>query len=161
MMMLSKFSNEVLSKGPQAVLPQNLTAEWLNALNRRAAEFLDGNFSLDECKSPQDVADPLLSTCVYEILRYKQGDIVDISMEKMLEMIVIYAISIVMEAADRESGIGLESPGLDNILSMDRVLAFKKINPDFIKLLQQACIIRDSDKGWLHNFKETLLSKIM
>lgn len=160
-MMLSKFSNEVLSKGPQAVLPQNLTIEWLHTLNRLAAEFLDGNFSLDECKSPQDMADPLLSTCVYEILRHRQGDIVDISMEKMLEMIVIYALSIVMEAADRESDIGLEPPDLDNILSMDRVLAFKKINPDFIKLLKKACIIRSSDKGWVHTFKEKLLSKIM
>ena len=160
-MMLSKFSNEVLSKGPVAVLPQNLSNEWLSRLNRLAAEFLDGNFSLDECRSPKDVADPLLSSSVYEILRHKHGDIVDISIEKMLEMVVIYALSIVMESADRESGIGLEPPDLDNILSIDRILAFKKVNPEFVNLLKQACIVRETDKGWLHKFKQKLLSKIM
>jgi len=142
--MLPKFNNEVLSKGPDAVLPQNLSREWLNTLQNIAEEFLDINFNLDECKDPQDVADPILSTCVYEILRYQYGDTSSASSEEIFEKMVIYAISISMEMVNREANIGLEPPDLDNILSIDRIIAFKEINPGFIKLLEQACVIRDS-----------------
>ncbi len=57
--MLSKFNNEVLSRGSAAVLPQNLSREWLNTLQNMAEEFLENNYSLDECREPQDVADPV------------------------------------------------------------------------------------------------------
>ena len=142
--MLPKFNNEVLSKGPDAVLPQNLSREWLNTLQNIAEEFLDINFSLDECGDPQDVAGPILSTCVYEILRYQYGDTSSASSEEIFEKMVIYAISISMETVNREADIGLDPPDLDNILSIDRIIAFKEINPEFIKLLKQACVIRDS-----------------
>ena len=155
--MLPKFNNEVLSKGPDAVLPQNLSREWINTLQNIAEEFLENNFSLDECRAPQDVADPILSTCVYEILRYQHGDIVDISIQEMAEMVAIYVISIIMEAVDRESDIRLDPPDLDNILSIDRIITYKEINPNFIKLLEQACIIRDAEKGWFQNIKEKIL----
>ena len=65
----------------------------------------------------------------------------------MVEKMAVYAVSIAMEVADRESSIGLDPPNLDNILSIDRIVAFKEINPELIKLLEQACIIRDSDKN--------------
>lgn len=142
--MLSKFSNEVLSKGPGAVLPQNLSHEWLYTLQNIAEDFLDTNFSLDECQDPQEIADPILSTCVYEILDYQHGDTSSISAQEMLEKIAIYAISISMEAVNREADIGLDPPNLDNIFSIDRVIAFKEINPDFVDLLERACVIRNS-----------------
>jgi hypothetical protein len=40
---------------------------------------------------------------------------------------------------------------------MDRIIAYKDVNPDFVKILKQACIIRDSKKGWFKNIKEKLL----
>jgi hypothetical protein len=67
--MLSRFNNEVLSKGPGAVLPQNLNHEWLNTLQTMAEDFLDSSYDLDECNKPEDVADPILSVCVLTILR--------------------------------------------------------------------------------------------
>jgi hypothetical protein len=142
--MLSKFNNEVLSKGPGAVLPQNLSREWIDRLKNMAEEFLDINFSLDECGDPQGIADPILSACVYEILRQQSYDTDGVSTEEMLEKTAIYAVSISMEAVNREADIGLDPPNLDNILSRDSVIAFKEINPDFINLLEQACVIRDS-----------------
>jgi hypothetical protein len=63
-----------------------------------------------------------------------------------------------MEAVQREDNIGLETPNLDNILSLDRIIAFKKTNPDFIEFLKQVCIVRNSDKGWFKNITEKLLS---
>ena len=155
--MLPKFNNEVLSKGSDAVLPQNLSRDWLYTLQNIAEEFLENNFSLDECRESQDVADPILSTCVYEILTHQHGDIVDVSIQEMVEMIAIYAISIIMEAVDRESDIRLDPPDLDNILSIDRIITYKTINPKFITLLEQACIIRNADKKWFQNIKEKIL----
>jgi DNA polymerase III delta prime subunit len=145
--MISKFNNEVLSKGPTAVLPQNLNHAWLNRLQKIAEEFLDQNFSTDECKAPEDIADPLLSVCVYEILRYLDIDQSMVPKEDMIEKMAIYAISIVMEGVNRESDIGLEPPGLDNILSVDRIDSIKRFNPAFNDLLDQACVIRDSSRG--------------
>ena len=155
--MLSRFNNEVLSYGPSAVLPQNLNAEWIKILQKMADDFLDANFDLDECKDPRDLGDPVLMACVYEIARYRDGDEVEYTSKELAEKMVIYALSITMESVNRESNIGLEPPDLDNVLSMDRILAFKKINPEFVRVLKQACIIKNSQKGWFKNIKDKLL----
>ena len=156
--MLSRFNNEVLSYGPSAVLPQNLNGEWIKILQQMADDFLDTNFNLEECKDPRDVGDPVLMACVYEIVKYQDGDTARYASKEIAEKMVIYALAITMESVNRESNIGLEPPGLDNILSMDRIIAYKDINPEFIKILKQACIIRNSEKGWFKNIKEKLLS---
>ncbi|CAB1057463.1 hypothetical protein D1BOALGB6SA_2216 [Olavius sp. associated proteobacterium Delta 1] len=156
--MLSQFNNEVLSYGPTAVLPQNLNSGWITKLQKAADEFLDSNFDLHECKDPRDVGDPILMACVYEILAYQAGEHVDVTPDDMAEKMTVYALSIIMEAVHREDDIGLEMPNLDNVLSLDRIIAFKKTNPDFIKFLKQVCIVRNSDKGWFKNIKEKLLT---
>jgi hypothetical protein len=156
--MLSKFNNEVLSYGPTAVLPQNLNRFWIKKLQKAADEFLDNNFDLHECKDPHDIGDPILSACVYEILAYQSGKHVEVSPGEMAEKLTVYALSIIMEAVQREDAIGLEPPDLDNILSMDRIIAYKKKNPNFVKFLKQVCIVQNSEKGFLQNIKEKLLS---
>ena len=155
--MLSQFSNEVLSYGPTAVLPQNLNRTWIKKLQKIADDFLDSNFSLHECKDPRDVGDPVLMACVYEILGFQQGDRVDVSPKDMAEKMAIYSLSILMESVNRESDIRLEPPDLDNILSMERIMAFKDQNPEFVKVLKEACIIQNSEKGWFQNIKDKLL----
>jgi len=155
--MLSRFNNEVLSYGPTAVLPQNLNSTWINNLQKIADDFLDSNFSLHECKDPRDIGDPILMACVYEILSFQQGDRVDISPKDLAEKMAIYSLSVLMESVNRESNIGLEPPDLDNVLSMDRIMAFKEKNPEFVKVLKQACIIQNSEKGWFQNIKDKLL----
>ena len=155
--MLSRFNNEVLSYGPTAVLPQNLNNTWMNKLQKIADDFLDSNFSLHECKDPRDIADPILMACVYEILSFQQGDRVDVSPKDLAEKMAIYSLSVLMESVNRESKIGLEPPDLDNVLSMERIMAFKEKNPEFVKVLKQACIIQNSEKGWFQNIKDKLL----
>jgi hypothetical protein len=155
--MLSRFNNEVLSYGPTAVLPQNLNSTWINNLQKIADDFLDSNFSLHECKDPRDIGDPILMACVYEILSFQQGDRVDVSPKDLAEKMAIYSLSILMESVNRESNIGLEPPDLDTVLSMDRIMAFKEKNPEFVKVLKQACIIQNSEKGWFQNIKDKLL----
>jgi len=155
--MLSRFNNEVLSYGPTAVLPQNLNSTWINNLQKIADDFLDSNFSLHECKDPRDIGDPILMACVYEILSFQQGDRVDVSPKDLAEKMAIYSLSVLMESVNRESNIGLEPPDLDNVLSMDRIMAFKEKNPEFVKVLKQACIVQNSEKGWFQNIKDKLL----
>ena len=156
--MLVRFNNEVLSNGPGAVLPQNLNSEWIKILQKMADDFLDTNFDLQECKDPRDVGDPVLMACVYEIARYQDGEKVDFTAREMAEKVVIYALSITMESVNRESNIELKPPNLDNVLSMDRIIAYQDTNPEFVRILKQACIVRNSEKGWFKNIKEKLLS---
>jgi len=155
--MLSRFNNEVLSYGPTAVLPQNLNSTWMKNLQKIADDFLDSNFSLHECKDPGDIGDPILMACVYEVLGFQQRDSGDVSAKEMAEKMAIYSLSILMESVNRESNIGLEPPNLDNVLSMDRIMAFKEKNPEFVRVLKQACIIQNSEKGWFQNIKDKLL----
>ena len=102
--MLSQFNNEVLSYGPTAVLPQNLNSVWIMKLQKVADEFLDSNFDLHECKDPRDVGDPILMTCVYEILAYQAGEHVDVTPDEMAEKMTIYSLSIIMESVTQVRG---------------------------------------------------------
>ena len=158
--MLSEFYNEVLTFGPVAVLPQNLNDKWIQRLQKMADDFLDSNFNLDECKDVREIGDPIMAACVYEILRYQYGENLDLTPQEMAEKLVIYALSITMETVNRKSDYGLKLPSLDNILSMERILAYKHSKPEFVELLRRACIIRESDKGWFQNIKEKLISGI-
>ena len=155
--MLSRFNNEVLSYGPTAVLPQNLNSTWMKRLQKMADDFLDSNFVQHECKDPSDIGDPILTACVYEILSFQQIDSAGLAPKDMAEKMAIYSLSILMESVHRESNIGLEPPDLSNVLSMDRIIEFKDKNPEFVKVLKQACIIQNSEKGWFQNIKDKLL----
>ena len=158
--MLSELYNEVLAFGPVAVLPQNLNDKWIQRLQKMSDDFLDSNFTLHTCTDAREIGDPVLAACVYEILRYQHGDKFDLTPREMAEKIVIYTLSVTMESVNRKSDFGLEPPSLDNILSMERVLSYKQIKPEFVQLLKEACIIRESDKGWFQNIKEKFISGI-
>ena len=146
--MLAKFNNEVLKFGPDAVLPQNLNKEWLNKLQKMAEDFLEANYDLEQCKKPGDTVDPILSVCVSEILRSQHSDKADISDDDILKKIPIYSVSLIIEAVDRESDIGIEKPNLKNLLSWDRIIKIKETNPEFIKALEQACILQPSSTAY-------------
>jgi hypothetical protein len=143
--MLAKFNNEVLIYGPDAVLPQNLNKEWLDTLQKMAEDFLEANYDLEQCKKPGDIVDPILSVCVSEILRSQYPDNADISDEDILKKIPIYSLSLIIEAVNRESDLGIEKPNLQNLLSWDRIMRIKETHPEFIKALEQACILQVSD----------------
>ena len=158
--MLAQFYDEVLFYGPAAVLPQNLSSKWLKNLQKISDDFLDSNFRLNECRDPEDIGDPILTVCVKTILKYQHGDEIDVTPKEMAEKIAIFALSITMESVNRESDIGLDAPDLDNILSVERIVAYKDVNPSFVNALKQACVIRESEKGWFQNIKEKILSSV-
>ena len=156
--MLSEFYNEVLAFGPVALLPQNLNNKWILRLQQMADDFLDSNFKQYECVDVREIGDPVLAACVYELLRYQHSNEFDLTPKEMAEKMVIYALALTMESVNRKSNFGLKPPNLDNVLSVERILSYKKIRPEFVNLLKEACIIRESEKGWFQNIKDKLLS---
>ena len=162
--MLSRFSNEVLSRGSGAVLPQNLNDFWLKNIQKRCDDFLDRNFAVDQCTPKLDMGDPVLTACVHEVLRYNRGDGPEISAEELAEHVTIYALSITMETIRRESDIQMTPPSLENLLSIDRITQFGRINPDFGRFLERACIVDGNqspdEESWFQRLKRRILSSI-
>lgn len=162
--MLSRFSNEVLSRGASAVLPQNLNDFWLKTLQRLAGDFLDNNFAVDQCTASLDMGDPLLVACVHEVLGYDRSAKREISAEALAEYITIYALSLTMESIRREEDIEMTLPTLENLLSIDRIVQFGRINPDFGRFLESACVVpqneKSIEKSWFERLKKKILSRI-
>jgi hypothetical protein len=139
--MLSQFSNEVLSRGPAAVLPQNLNEKWFRRIEKAAGDFLDLTFPEGECRPPAESSDPLLTACVFEIAAHQAGGRPTLSNSDMSEKLAVYAVSVMMEAVSREKNLALEPPDLNNIFSADRIRGYQAQFPAFVNLLQEACII--------------------
>ena len=152
--MLDQFNNDVLSRGAASVLPKNLSNDWLSILEKTAEEFLDTNYDLQECRKPEDVADPILPICVAEIVKASDPEKLDMTTEEMLDKITIYALSVIMEAVHRESDIGMAHPTLDNILSWERIAQFKTQNPEFIDTLEKSCILKSPERSWFQKIKD-------
>lgn len=159
--MLSRFSNEVLSRGPSAILPQNLSAEWLKILQKHSDDFLDRNFAIGQCTETLDMGDPLLVACIHEVLQYDRPAGPDLSGGELAEHVIIYALSITMETIRRASDIEMPPPTLDDLLSIDRIVAFGKINPEFGQFLQRACILPDNEPAGETNWFQRLKKKIL
>jgi hypothetical protein len=162
--MLSRFSNEVLSHGSDAVLPHNLNDAWLKTLQKRCDDFLDSNFTIDQCTEPVDVGDAILVSCVHEVLRHNRDAGTDLPPGELAENVTIYALSITMETIRRESGIEMALPGLENLLSIDRIVQFGKINPDFGRFLERTCIVPQNEspteKNWFQRLRQKILARI-
>ena len=158
--MLSRFSNEVLSRGPSAVLPQNLSDFWLRTLQELCDDFLDNNFALDQCTESQDLGDPVLVACVHEVL----GTGADTTAAELAENVTVYVLSVTMETIRRESDIQLQPPTVEDLLSIDRIIGFGKINPEFGRFLRRACVLGKSGNGgegnWFGRVKEKIISRI-
>lgn len=162
--MLSRFSNEVLSHGPDAVLPQNLNDAWLKILQKRCDDFLDTNFAVDQCSEKLDMGDPVLVACVHEVLRHNRHSGEDVTAGVLAENITIYALSITMETIRRETDMAMDPPTLEDLLSIDRIVAFGRLNPDFGRFLERACILPEDaapgETGWFQRLKRKILSRI-
>ena len=139
-MLLSRFSNEVLSKGPQAVLPQNLSSEWLTRIQNMVDDFLDANFEGDNCRNANFTADPILSTCVSEILHHLKGESIDIQENDMFEKLTLYALSVTVETIGKEVDINLPPPTLETIFDKQRLQDIVSIRPEFKPIIQTICM---------------------
>ena len=142
-MLLSKFANEVLSRGASALLPQNLSPQWLLDIQKMADDFLDVNFESENCSEVGDDVDPILSACVSEILSYQQAGTAEISPEDLRRKITIYAIQITIETIRRLSGIGVEPPSLENIFDSRYLAELKDLYPDLAQFYDSVCLAEE------------------
>lgn len=161
--MLPRFSNEVLSHGSKAVLPQNLSDFWLKMLQKLSDDFLDTNFAVDQCADTLNMGDPVLVACVHEVLQHNQGARHEISTDELAEKVTIYALSVTMETIRRESEMEMTLPTLKNLLSIDRIVRFGKTNSDFGRFLERACIVpqnaQPAAKSWFQRLKQKISSR--
>lgn len=139
-MLLSRLGNEILSRGPEAVLPQNLDLEWLDRIQKMADEFLDANFEGGDCRKANFTADPILSTCVLEILRHLEDGPVDVEEKEMFEKLTLYALSVTVETVAKQAAISLEPPTLATIFDKGRLRQIAKIRPDFEPIIKTVCM---------------------
>ncbi|MFZ0240491.1 MAG: hypothetical protein WAL90_02505 [Desulfobacterales bacterium] len=139
-MLLSRLGNEILSRGPEAVLPQNLNLEWLDRIQKMADEFLDANFDGGDCRKVNFTADPILSTCVLEILRHLKDGHVDVEEKEMFEKLTLYALSVTVETVAKQAAIYLEPPTLTTIFDKRRLRDIAKIRPDFEPIIKTVCM---------------------
>jgi hypothetical protein len=111
-----------------------------------------------------DMGDPVLVSCVHEVLRYNRGAGPEISAEELAENVTIYALSITMETIRREAEIKMTPPTLGNLLSIDRIVQFGKVNPDFGRFLRRACIVSDNETStetsWFKRLKNNIFSRM-
>lgn len=120
---LDRFVKEVIRKGAEALLPQNLTQEWLDILLEEANYFEPGY--------DQDFPENLL-LAVVEILSYQKGypEQIEIDEKELLDSMEKYIIALAGEDVTRKTEIGIEPPTLENVLRDDRqVTAYKKQPP--------------------------------
>ena len=139
-MTLSKFGNEVLSKESEAVLPQNLSSEWLGRIQKLADDFFDINFHDGQCRYENYTVDPILSACVTEILDYQNEGQLDIQERDMFEKLTMYALSVTIESVRKEADVGLEQPTLDNIFTRNRYMQLKQVRPELGAILDAVCL---------------------
>lgn len=142
--MLNKFVDEVVSKGAEALLPQNLEDKWLENLYVAAKNFLQIAVHADSNLNEDDVLNDLNSmmmlSSILEIAQEKAGyspsdQPYEIPEDMLFEYISCYALAIVLEAISRESGMTMEPPTLENIFERERLFDIEQINPELTVLL--------------------------
>ena len=137
---LSRFANEILSKGPEAVLPQNMDSFWLKQMQKMADDFLDTGFESNDCEKIRAIENSIITACVYEICKHLNGDDIEIPRNKLIKYATIYLVCVTMETIRRESGIQFDLPTMENIFSEDRMNQLKTANPELGEFFKRVCL---------------------
>jgi hypothetical protein len=141
---LSRFANEVLAKGPEAVLPQNLNSFWLKRIQKMADDYLDTGFESNDCENISAVENPIITACVYEIYKHQSRADAELEKKRFIRYATIYLVCITMETVRRESGIQIGLPTLEDIFSEERMNQMKATNPQLEKFFKQVCLENNS-----------------
>jgi hypothetical protein len=117
--------------------------DWLVKIQQMADDFLDLNFQSESCHDAGDRVDPILSACVSEILAYLQDGPAEITPDDFLKKITMYSIHITIETVRRESGIGVDSPSLDDIFDYHRLNELKFAYPEMEQFFDRVCLAEE------------------
>lgn len=152
--MINRFIDEVVSKGAEAVLPQNLEDQWLDMIYVAAKNFLSTALTMNSDTPEEEILNDELSmmmlSAVVEIVQhqngYKQsGEPFEIPEEQIFECISCYALAIVVESIARESDIDLSPPSMDTIFDRERLFEVEQNHPELTALLNKLIIGETDD----------------
>ncbi|WP_132258787.1 hypothetical protein [Paucimonas lemoignei] len=116
---LNKLSSEVLSRGCEAALPQNLPDRWLRLLGRDVVEarkaFLEEN---EEQDGPEiDISGPLLIVVALLSKKNRKTSLVDeFSTDELMASLDSYGRAIQEEIVGRQTGVFLRQYTVENVV---------------------------------------------
>lgn len=142
--MLNQFIDDVISKGAEAALPQNLDQTWLDMIYVAAKNFLtiavSADGEIDEDQVLSDVNSMMMLSSIVEIAQFQSNyqpsdQPFDIPEDLIFEYISCYSMAVILESIDRESSLGLEKPTMSNIFDRDWLFAIEENRPEVTALL--------------------------
>lgn len=160
--MINIFIDEVISKGAEAILPQNLDDRWLVLMTDAAISFLrdtsgktQENVKKDEDDTLSDEQSLLMLAAVMEIIQYQMDypanfEAQKIPEEQFFSHMSCYAISVALEFINRQQGIFTSPPDLDSIFDEDRIFGIEETDPVITQLLNDLVFNNDTDEDEQH-----------
>ncbi len=150
--MINQFIDQVISKGADAALPQNLNEEWLDKIYIAAKNFLKtaaGNTpDQSDAEFLGDDNSLIMLSAVTDIAQHQKGYSPDektfeLPEEELFEYISCYSLSVIIESIVRETEIDIEPPTLESIFDRERLFEVELKIPDITKLLNQLILEDD------------------
>ena len=140
--MITRFLDEVISRGADAVLPHALDAQWLDRLMAAGLHFLQSAARIDPETAREEPLDlfedengTLFLAAITELLQSRYDypahfQIEVVPSDVMYDSISCYALYLILEKANRTRGIVYPKPDADTILEADDLADLEAENAD-------------------------------
>lgn len=146
-MSINRFMDDVISRGAEAVLPQNLNEEWLERLFIAAKSFLFMAIQdKEEEEEPfKDENSMMLLTAVTELFQAQKGYVVEEKDEEVdeglfFENLSCYCLSILFESIQKESEFTFVPPTIETIFDRQRLYEIEQETPVITEILNEIVI---------------------
>lgn len=134
--MINQFIDDVISKGAEASLPQNLSDEWLDVVTAAAVNLLkdlsgDSESGIEVEDAFENVESAVMMAAVMEIIQHTQDYPVGVNIneEILVECLKCYALYIAIEYIGRQMNVVIEHPTLENIFDQEKIASLEMSNP--------------------------------
>lgn len=146
-MTINQFMDEVIARGAEALLPQNLDDTWLEGLFIASRNFL-AMAARDEEPEEEPFSDAhsmMLLSAVTELAQAqenytpqeKEGDVDE---GLFFEYLSCYALSILFEAIKRSSEFDFAPPTLETLLDRERIYEIEQETPVITEILNEVVL---------------------
>lgn len=140
--MLTRFMDEVMVNGADAVLPHNLADEWIGPMLRAGAKFLRHAATVgheEAAENPvdlfEDMDGSIFIAAVTELLQSRYDypahfQIENIPDATLYESISCYALYAILEAFHRKDGLSYPKPDADSLLEPETIAMMEAEHPE-------------------------------
>ncbi len=144
--MINRFIDDVVSQGAEAVLPQNLDPEWLDAIYVAARSFLQMTMASDDATPEGEILSDegslMMLAAVVEVGQHldgygQDGEPHTISEDEVFERISCYALAVVLEWIARETELDFPVPTVDDIFDRERLFEIEQNFPELTEILDK------------------------